>query len=221
MSAIAENIESILNTLHGRAKLVAVSKTKPIEAIQEAYDAGQRAFGENYVQELVDKHAILPQDIEWHLIGHVQTNKVKYVASFIDWIHAVDSEKLLSEINKQVAKHNRVINCLLQVHIAAEESKFGIAVSDIQSICAALQLEQYPHVNVRGLMGMASFSEDFKQVTEEFRTLKSLFDEIKATSFQAKKDFDQLSMGMSGDWPIAVEEGSTIVRVGSAIFGSR
>jgi pyridoxal phosphate enzyme (YggS family) len=221
MSAIAENIESILNTLQGRAKLVAVSKTKPIEAIQEAYDAGQRAFGENYIQELVDKHVILPQDIEWHLIGHVQTNKVKYVAPFVDWIHAVDSEKLLSEINKQAAKHNRVVNCLLQVHIAEEESKFGIAVSNIKSFCASLQPEQYPHLNVRGLMGMASFCEDLKQITEEFRTLKSLFDDIKATSFQSKEDFDQLSMGMSGDWPIAVEEGSTIVRVGSAIFGSR
>ncbi|HEY8403177.1 MAG TPA: YggS family pyridoxal phosphate-dependent enzyme [Flavobacteriales bacterium] len=221
MSEIAENIQRILHNLQGKAKLVAVSKTKPIEAIQEAYDAGQRAFGENYVQELIDKQPQLPQDIEWHLIGHVQTNKVKYVAPFVSWIHAVDSEKLLTEINKQAAKHERVINCLLQVHIAQEESKYGIAVSDIKPFCESLQLEQYPYVNIRGLMGMASFCEDFKQITEEFRLLKSLFDDLKATRFQSKEDFDQISMGMSGDWPIAVEEGSTIVRIGSAIFGSR
>lgn len=221
MSTIAENIQNIHNDLQGKALLVAVSKTKPIEAIQEAYDAGQRAFGENYVQELIEKHPVLPQDIEWHLIGHVQTNKVKYVAPFVSWIHAVDSEKLLSEINKQAAKHERVINCLLQVHIAEEDSKFGFAAEEIQSFCASLQLAQYPNVNIRGLMGMASFSDDSKQITDEFKLLKSIFDDLKSTHFKSKSDFDQISMGMSSDWPIALEQGSTIVRIGSAIFGSR
>lgn len=221
MSTIAQNITSILNQIDGKAKLVAVSKTKPNDAILEAYEAGQRAFGENYVQELVDKQASLPDDIEWHLIGHLQTNKVKYIAPFVAWIHAVDSEKLLAEINKQAAKHNRTINCLLQVHIAVEESKFGFSPDEIKAFCATLDFNKYPNVALRGLMGMASFTDDESVIRKEFQLLKQTFDELKQKHFSAQNNFSEISMGMSSDWAIAIEEGSTIVRVGSAIFGSR
>jgi len=221
MSIIAQNIADIIKQIDGRAKLVAVSKTKPNEAILDAYDAGQRAFGENYVQELVDKQASLPTDIEWHLIGHLQTNKVKYITPFVAWIHAVDSEKLLAEINKQAAKSNRIINCLLQVHIAVEESKFGFSPDEIKDFCSSLDLAKYPNVAIRGLMGMASFTDDTNIIRKEFQLLKQTFDELKQKHFSALNDFTEISMGMSSDWPLAIEEGSTIVRVGSAIFGSR
>lgn len=221
MSNIAQNIADIIKQIDGRAKLVAVSKTKPNEAILDAYDAGQRAFGENYVQELVDKQASLPTDIEWHLIGHLQTNKVKYITPFVAWIHAVDSEKLLAEINKQAAKSNRIINCLLQVHIAVEESKFGFSPDEIKDFCSSLDLAKYPNVAIRGLMGMASFTDDTNIIRKEFQLLKQTFDELKQKHFSALNDFTEISMGMSSDWPLAIEEGSTIVRVGSAIFGSR
>lgn len=221
MATIAQNIEAIIKQIDGRAKLIAVSKTKPNTAILEAYEAGQRAFGENYVQELTEKQATLPNDIEWHLIGHLQTNKVKYIAPFVAWIHAVDSEKLLSEINKQAAKHNRNINCLLQVHIAIEESKFGFSPAEIKEFCSSLDLEKYPNITIRGLMGMASFTDDESIVRKEFQQLKQTFDELSQINFFANKDFTEISMGMSSDWAIAIEEGSTIVRVGSAIFGTR
>jgi len=221
MSIIAQNIADIIKQIDGRAKLVAVSKTKPNEAILDAYDAGQRAFGENYVQELVDKQASLPTDIEWHLIGHLQTNKVKYITPFVAWIHAVDSEKLLAEINKQAAKSNRIINCLLQVHIAVEERKFGFSPDEIKDFCSSLDLAKYPNVAIRGLMGMASFTDDTNIIRKEFQLLKQTFDELKQKHFSALNDFTEISMGMSSDWPLAIEEGSTIVRVGSAIFGSR
>ncbi len=221
MSFIAQNIEAITKQTNGKAKLIAVYKTKPNAAIEEAYNAGQRAFGENYVQELVDKQASLPRDIEWHLIGHLQTNKVKYIAPFVAWIHAMDSEKLLAEINKQAAKHNRIINCLLQVHIAVEESKFGFSPDEIKAFCATLDINQYPNVAIRGLMGMASFTDYTNIIRKEFQLLKQTFDELKEKHFSAQNNFSEISMGMSSDWQIAIEEGSTIVRVGSAIFGSR
>lgn len=221
MSNIAQNIAYIIKQIDGRATLVAVSKTKPNDAILDAYHAGQRAFGENYVQELVDKQASLPTDIEWHLIGHLQTNKVKYIAPFVSWIHAIDSEKLLAEINKQAAKSNRIINCLLQVHIAVEESKFGFSPDEIKDFCTSLDLAKYPNVSIRGLMGMASFTDDTNIIRNEFQLLKKTFDELKEKYFSSQNNFTEISMGMSSDWPFAIEEGSTIVRVGSAIFGSR
>ncbi len=221
MSNIAQNIADIIKQIDGRAKLVAVSKTKPNDAILDAYAAGQSAFGENYVQELVDKQASLPKDIEWHLIGHLQTNKVKYIAPFVSWIHAVDSEKLLAEINKQAAKSNRIINCLLQVHIAVEESKFGFSSDEIKDFCSSLDLAKHPNVSIRGLMGMASFTDDTNIIRNEFQLLKQTFDELKQKHFSTQNNFTEISMGMSSDWPLAIEEGSTIVRVGSAIFGSR
>ncbi len=218
---IAENIAAITKQIDGRAKLIAVSKTKPNNAITEAYEASQRAFGENYVQELVDKQASLPSDIEWHLIGHLQTNKVKYIAPFVAWIHAVDSEKLLVEINKQAAKCNRTISCLLQVHIAVEESKFGFSTDEIKDFCSSLDLSEYQNVAIRGLMGMASFTDDTNIIRKEFQLLKQTFDQLKQKHFSTQNNFTEISMGMSSDWPLAIEEGSTIVRVGSAIFGSR
>lgn len=195
--------------------LVAVSKTKPVEDIQALYALGQRDFGENYVQELVDKQAVLPQDIRWHFIGHLQSNKVKYIAPFVHLIHGVDSLKLLKEIDKQAAKNNRVINCLLQVHIASEETKFGMDEHELTEAMA--QLELFPNVKVGGLMGMASFSEDETKVRNEFKYLHQLL--IKtATSYPTSAI---LSMGMSGDYKIAIEEGSTMVRIGSLLFGAR
>jgi len=221
MSNIAQNIADIVKQIDGRAKLVAVSKTKPNDAILDAYNAGQRAFGENYAQELVDKQTSLPNNIEWHLIGHLQTNKVKYIAPFVAWIHAVDSEKLLAEINKQAAKSNRTINCLLQVHIAVEESKFGFSPDEIKDFCSLLDLDMYPNIAIRGLMGMASFTDDTNIIRNEFQLLKQTFDALKQKHFSTQDNFKEISMGMSSDWPLAIEEGSTIVRVGSAIFGSR
>ncbi|MBI2282773.1 MAG: YggS family pyridoxal phosphate-dependent enzyme [Bacteroidetes bacterium] len=202
----------------GRVTLVAVSKTKPNEDIQELYDLGQRDFGENYVQELVDKQAVLPKDIRWHFIGHLQTNKVKYIAPFVHLIHGVDSFKLLQEINKQGAKHDRIIDCLLQVHIAQEETKFGMDETELEEALAATA--GLSHVRVCGLMGMASFSEDQAKVRNEFRQLKKLFDKIREWPV-VNAEWTLLSMGMSGDYAIAVEEGSTLVRIGSLVFGAR
>jgi PLP dependent protein len=195
--------------------LVAVSKTKPVADIEALYALGQRAFGENYVQELVDKQALLPADIDWHFIGHLQTNKVKYIAPFVHLIHGVDSFKLLKEIDKQAAKHNRVINCLLQIHIASEETKFGMDENELKDAMA--QLDSFPNVKVCGLMGMASFSDDESKVRGEFKILRDLLNE-SAISHQPSAI---LSMGMSGDYKIAIEEGSTMVRIGSLLFGAR
>ncbi len=195
--------------------LVAVSKTKPVEDIQALYALGQRDFGENYVQELVDKQAVLPQDIRWHFIGHLQSNKVKYIAPFIHLIHGVDSLKLLKEIDKQAAKNNRVINCLLQVHIASEETKFGMDEHELTE--AISQLHLFPNVKVAGLMGMASFSNDETKVRNEFKVLHQLL--IKSAISDPTSAI--LSMGMSGDYKIAIEEGSTMVRIGSLLFGAR
>ena len=203
--------------------LVAVSKTKPASDIMEAYHAGQLDFGENYVQELADKYEALPKDIRWHFIGHLQTNKVKYIAPFVHLIHGVDSEKLLLEINKQGAKLNRVIPCLLQIHISAEETKFGLDESELETIIAKITADPvaYKHVSVTGLMGMASFTEDNNLIISEFKKLKKLFEKSKAQLSIINYPFHTLSMGMSADYRFAIEEGSTMVRIGSMLFGSR
>lgn len=218
---ITENLKRVRAAIPEHVTLVAVSKTHPPEAIQSAYDAGQRIFGENKVQELVGKYEVLPRDIEWHLIGHLQTNKVKYIADFVSFIHAVDSEKLLAEIDKRAAKLGRVIDVLLQVHIAEEDSKFGFSDDELAEFVSGTGIAGYRHVRIRGLMGMATFTDDRDQVRREFKHLKRLFDQMKTTSFAGSDRFDTLSMGMSGDFDIAVEEGSTMVRIGSTIFGAR
>jgi pyridoxal phosphate enzyme (YggS family) len=206
-------------------QLVAVSKTKPNEQIMALYNLGQRVFGENYVQELVEKHEALPKDIEWHLIGHLQTNKVKYIAPFVDTIHSVDSVKLLVEINKQAAKHNRVIKCLLQIHIADEESKFGLSTEGgIAAFFDELMVSTYTdfkNVEICGVMGMATFTDDKNQVRQEFKKLKQIFNQLKSTYFIDNQSFKEISMGMSDDYKIAIEEGSTMVRIGSLLFGKR
>jgi hypothetical protein len=205
-------------------RLIAVSKTKPVEQILDLYKRGQRAFGENYVQELVEKYDLLPKDIEWHLIGHLQTNKVKYIAPFVHTIHSVDSIKLLAEINKQAAKCGRIIHCLLQIHIAQEESKFGIPIEGVATFFNELMYTTYPpfdHIKIAGVMGMATFTDDKNQVRQEFKTLKRAFDQLKSTYFKDNTDFKDISMGMSDDYKIALEEGSTLVRIGSLLFGKR
>jgi len=212
---IKENTLSILNQLPMEVELVAVSKTKSNNDILESYKAGQRIFGENKVQEMTRKHEVLPKDIQWHMIGHVQSNKVKYMAPFVALIHGVDSLKLLKEINKQALKNNRVINCLLQVHIARESSKFGLSnLECIETLTAAESLE---NIMIKGLMGMATFTDDLGQIEQEFNGLKQLYDQL------AKKysEFKILSMGMSGDYQIAIANGSNMIRVGSKIFGKR
>lgn len=210
--SIKINLEKISKNIPEQVTLVAVSKTKPIEKLQEAYESGQRIFGENKVQEMVEKHAALPKDIQWHLIGHLQRNKVKYIAPFVHLIHGIDRFETLVEINKQALKNNRVIDCLLQAKIATEESKFGMSFSQIKKILASKELKTLQNIQVVGLMGMASFTENKEQIKQEFKSLKTFFDD---TSLKI------LSMGMSGDYPLAIENGSTMVRVGSAIFGAR
>ena len=199
--------------------LVAVSKTKPQEELMELYALGHRAFGENYVQELVDKEATLPKDIQWHFIGHLQSNKVKYIAPFVYMIHGVDSEKLLQEINKQAMKQNRIIDCLLQIHIATEETKFGFDGPALHELLMSGRLAGYSNIRIRGLMGMASFSEDQALLTQEFTTLKMYFD--KAQQAFPDGTFNTLSMGMSSDYALAITKGSTMVRIGSLLFGAR
>jgi pyridoxal phosphate enzyme (YggS family) len=219
--SIAQNLAEVKATLPDHVTLVAVSKTKPIEILEEAYHAGQRDFGENKVQEMAAKAEVLPKDINWHYIGHVQTNKIKYMAPFVHLVHGVDREKVLKELNKEAAKNNRSIDCLLQVFIAKEETKFGFDVDEIKGLFEGNLAETYPNLRVRGLMGMATFTEDAEQVRQEFRGLKQLFDEAKTTFNLEPSTFNILSMGMSGDYPIAIEEGSNLVRIGTAIFGSR
>jgi pyridoxal phosphate enzyme (YggS family) len=212
--------QTIKQTLTNQnVQLIAVSKTKPNEDLQALYDLGQRAFGENYVQELVDKEASLPKDIQWHFIGHLQSNKVKYIAPFVYLIHGVDSEKLLQEINKQAAKQNRIIDCLLQVHIATEETKFGFDGPSLHELLVSGRVAQYPNVRIKGLMGMASFSEDQELLSSEFTLLKSYFDKAKLAF--ANGQFDTLSMGMSSDYALAISKGSNMVRIGSLLFGAR
>lgn len=218
---IKNNIQNFHQNLPASVTLIAVSKTQGVEKIQEAYDAGQRVFGENKVQEIVPKHDALPKDIIWHMIGHLQTNKVKYIAPFVHLIHAVDSVKLLEEIEKQAKKNNRTIHCLLQVHIAREETKFGFSESELMELMDAPFIKTLEHVNIDGLMGMATFTDNTDQVRSEFRGLKMLFEKLKASPLPVAVKMKELSMGMSGDYRIAIEEGSTMVRVGTAIFGER
>ena len=219
--SLADRIYLLKEELPEEVVLVAVSKTKTATLIQEAYDAGQRIFGENKVQEMVDKWEILPKDIEWHLIGHLQSNKVKYIAPFVSLIHSVDSFKLLQEINKQGEKNNRVIPCLLQFHIAQEETKFGLSFEEAEEILQSREFIEMNHVSIAGLMGMASFVEDEGQIRDEFRNLHNYFAILKSNYFKYNPDFKVLSMGMSGDYKLAIEEGSNIVRIGSSLFGSR
>ena len=214
--SIQQNYQAILSQLPENVKLVTVSKTNPAEKIKEVYDLGQRAFGENKVQELLEKQPVLPNDIEWHLIGHLQTNKVKYIAGFISMIESIDSEKLLKEVDKEALKNNRKINVLLQVKIAKEETKFGLTVDETKDIFNKYLNGNYPNIKIKGLMGMASFVDDETQIREEFSILKNLFDELSEL-----KPLETLSMGMSGDFPLAIDCGSNSVRVGSAIFGER
>lgn len=204
-----------------QARLIAVSKTKPVSDIQQLYDAGQRLFGENKVQELTDKQAQLPHDIEWHLIGHLQTNKVKYVAPFVSMIHAVDSLKLLEEINKQAQKNGRVIDCLLQIYIAQEETKFGLDSSELTNLLSDPAFNILSNVRICGLMGMATNTDHTEQIEREFASLNTIYDTLKQTHFRDKPYFKELSMGMSSDYKIAVKHGATMVRIGSTIFGSR
>ena len=214
--SIQQNYQAILSQLPENVKLVTVSKTNPAEKIKEVYDLGQRAFGENKVQELLEKQPVLPNDIEWHLIGHLQTNKVKYIAGFISMIESIDSEKLLKEVDKEALKNNRKINVLLQVKIAKEETKFGLTVDETKDIFNKYLNGNYPNIEIKGLMGMASFVDDETQIREEFSVLKNLFDELSEL-----KPLETLSMGMSGDFSLAIDCGSNSVRVGSAIFGER
>ncbi|HKM92216.1 MAG TPA: YggS family pyridoxal phosphate-dependent enzyme [Prolixibacteraceae bacterium] len=219
--SIPENIEKIKNSLPAHVKLVAISKTKPNEMIEEAYKAGQRMFGENKVQELVQKYESLPKNIEWHYIGHLQSNKVKYMAPFVTLIHAVDSLKLLITIDKEALKNNRKIDCLLQFHIAEEDTKFGLSLDEAIEILDSSEFKNLANVTIVGIMGMATYTTDVEQIRREFKNLHSIFQHLKTKYFSEQLYFNELSMGMSDDYPIAVEEGSTMVRIGSTIFGHR
>jgi PLP dependent protein len=221
MQNIADNITSLKSTIPSSVKLVAVSKTKPVGAILEAYNTGQRIFGENRVQEILNKKDLLPADIEWHIIGHLQTNKVKYIVPFISMIESVDSFKLLHAINSEAKKIDRVIDCLLQVYIANEETKFGFSMCDLSEELRSEDTSFYKNVRICGVMGMATFTSDNEQVRKEFSYLKNCFNSLKKNYFSANDYFTEISMGMSGDYEIAVKEGSTMVRIGSHIFGER
>lgn len=219
--SIQQNLNNIKSSLPSQVTLVAVSKTKPVSDLMEAYQAGQRIFGENKIQEMTEKWEQMPKDIQWHMIGHVQTNKVKYMAPFVSLIHGVDSLKLLQEINKQAQKNNRIIDCLLQIYIAEEETKFGLNETELEEILHLVQNENsLQNIRIIGLMGMASFSEDQNQIKKEFLELKSLFDKHKAVKTE-NCHLQTLSMGMSGDYQLAIDCGSTMVRIGSSIFGAR
>ncbi|MBO4673275.1 MAG: YggS family pyridoxal phosphate-dependent enzyme [Bacteroidaceae bacterium] len=218
---IRENLQEVKATLKPEVKLVAVSKFHPVEALQEAYDAGQRVFGESHVQELVAKEEVLPKDIEWHFIGHLQTNKVKYMASFVSLIHAVDSLKLLKEIDKQAQKCGRTIDVLLQIHVAKEETKFGFTPEEVKDMLAEKSWKECQHVRIVGLMAMATNTDNENQIAQEFDMVQQLFEEVKKDFFASEPSFKELSMGMSGDYLIAQKHGSTMVRVGSLIFGMR
>ncbi len=219
--SIQSNILEIRNHIPHQVQLVCVSKFNPAEAIQEAYNAGERVFGESKVQEICAKAVILPDDIKWHFIGHLQTNKIKYIVPFISLIHGVDSFKLLKEIDKSAGKMNRQVNCLLQVHIAEEETKFGFSESELIQTISGDEFKLITNVKICGLMGMATFTDDKNKIRREFNTLKNLFDKLKSTFFANESYFKEISMGMSDDYLIAIEEGSTMVRIGSSIFGVR
>ncbi|WP_396147503.1 YggS family pyridoxal phosphate-dependent enzyme [Flavobacterium sp.] len=216
--SIAQNLYHIKSQLPAHVTLVAVSKTKPVSDLMEAYQAGQRCFGENKIQEMTDKWEQMPKDIEWHMIGHVQTNKVKFMAEYVSLIHGVDSLKLLQEINKQALKHNRKIDCLLQIYIANEETKFGLDEKELNELIASKEFKELQNIRIIGLMGMATFTENQNQIKAEFKHLKTIFDTINN---QENLKLETLSMGMSGDYELAIEFGSTMVRIGSSIFGNR
>ncbi|AOC97349.1 hypothetical protein BB050_04271 [Flavobacterium anhuiense] len=217
--SIQSNLNTIKATLPEHVTLVAVSKTKPVSDLMQAYEAGQRIFGENKIQEMTEKWEQMPKDIQWHMIGHVQSNKVKFMAPYVTLIHGVDSLKLLQEINKQALKNNRTIDCLLQIYIAEEESKFGLDENELNELLTSAEFKELKNIRILGLMGMATFTEDQNQIKKEFTHLKSIFDSIQKS--QDIKDFTIISMGMSGDYQLAIECGSTMVRIGSSIFGGR
>ncbi|MWB94244.1 YggS family pyridoxal phosphate-dependent enzyme [Flavobacterium sp. GA093] len=228
--SITSNLNTIKATLPENVTLVAVSKTKPVVDLMEAYEAGQRIFGENKIQEMADKHEQMPKDIQWHMIGHVQTNKVKFMAPFVSLIHGVDSLKLLQEINKQALKNDRIIDCLLQIYIAEEETKFGLDEKELTALLSSSEYKELKNIRILGLMGMATFTEDQNQIKKEFTHLKSIFDSIQNKDAQCRdaqqcisteNHFSIISMGMSGDYQLAIECGSTMVRIGSSIFGGR
>ena len=218
---VAENLQVIKEQIPSHVTLVAVSKTKPDEAIMEAYRAGHRDFGENKVQDLAARQARLPADIRWHMIGHLQSNKVRYLAAFVYMLHGVDSLKLLGVINREAEKCKRVIDCLLQVRIAMEETKFGLTEEELMNLLGSAEFPEMKNIRIRGLMGMATYTENSEQIREEFRQLKRIFDGLKSSKFKHQEAFDQLSCGMSGDYLMAIEEGSSMVRIGSLIFGPR
>lgn len=218
---IKDNLNKIKSQLPEHVSLVAVSKTKPNEDILEAYEAGQRIFGENKAQELITKQPQLPEDIQWHYIGHLQSNKVKYLAPFVSLVHSIDRKKILKELNKEGKKNDRIINGLLQFHIAEETSKFGLSLDESREILNNVGVNNYPHVNIVGVMGMATFTENEEQIRKEFRQLKSIFDILKSEYFSDCNAFKEISMGMSNDYQIAIEEGSTMLRIGSSVFGPR
>lgn len=222
MTTVTQRLNEVLSTLPASGvELIAVSKFHPVEAIQEAYDAGHRSFGESRVQELQQKFELLPRDIKWHFIGHLQTNKVKYIVPYVAMIHSVDSTRILDEIERQAARIDRVIDCLLEVHVAQEESKFGFSMCECAQFLTAEVIENYPHIRFRGIMGMATNTDDDGQVADEFAQLKQLFDSLRAGVMSDCDYFDTLSMGMSHDYRLAIEQGSTMVRIGTTIFGER
>ncbi len=219
--SVKDNIDRLREEVPAEVKIVAVSKFHPIDEIMEAYDDGQTLFGESRVQELQDKHPELPQDIEWHFIGSLQRNKVRFIAPFVSLIHSLDSERLMREIDNRAAQNNRVIRCLLQLHVADEETKSGFSPDECREFLDSGNWKKYPNVEIVGVMGMATFTEDAEQVRSEFKQIKALFEEFKANHFANNENFKEVSMGMSNDYRIAVEEGATIIRVGTLIFGSR
>ena len=218
---VKENLEKIRKTVPEGVVLVAVSKTKPVEDLQEAYDAGQRVFGENHALEMRDKHEVLPQDIDWHFIGHLQTNKIKYIISYVKLIHSIDTFNLLQAVNKEAVKHNVVVDCLLQFHIAEEETKFGLNMEEAEEMLNSDIFKAMKNVRICGVMGMATNTDNMAQVRKEFKHLKEIFNALKSKYFADCEWFKEISMGMSHDYQIAIEEGSTMVRVGSKIFGER
>lgn len=221
MEILNEHINNVLQQLPANVTLVAVTKTRPVEILRQAYNLGLRDFGENRVQEMIEKQPVLPSDINWHQIGHLQTNKVKYIAPYVRLVHSVDSLRLLDEINRQALKNDRVIDCLLQVYIAKEESKFGLDETELWEVLNSMEYKSMTNIRICGLMGMASFSDDLALVRHEFSGLKQLFDQLKSAFFAESPEFSVLSMGMSGDYHLAIEEGSTMVRIGTALFGER
>ena len=218
---IRENLAKIKATIPDGVTLVAVSKTKPNSDIQEAYDAGQRTFGENYPQEMRDKHEALPKDIQWHFIGHLQTNKIKYIIPFVTLIHSIDTANLLEAVNKEAKKHDRVVDCLLQFHIALEETKFGLDLEEARQLLESDAFKQMENIRICGVMGMGTFTDNMEEVRKEFKHLKTIFETLKQDYFDGQTQFKEISMGMSDDYPIAIEEGATMIRVGSKIFGAR